>query len=85
QVAMELFDEALNPVPTIQTFFNRTQNGYAVIEPAGVALEDFLLPLAMLAGSAENRAAHASKLDERYAHLLAQGDINFTNTDLPYE
>ena len=84
-IAAELFDEALNPRPTIQRMFNSYQGDYAKIEPQGVGLEDFMLPLTMLAGSAQNSAQLATALATRYDELVADGSINFDDTDLPYE
>ncbi len=84
KIAEEVFDETLNPAPTPQRFFNSYQGDYAKLEPQGVALEDFLLPFALMASRAGNRDEIADKLQERYAALVGDGSINFDDTDLPY-
>lgn len=82
-IAQEVFDEVLNPRETPQRFFNSYRDGYARLEPAGVALEDYLLPFAFLAGKAANRDEVTAKLLARYDALVASGEINFDDTDLP--
>ena len=83
-VAMEVFDETLNPVPTIQTFYNSLRHGHYIIEPAHVALENFMLPLGMLINSSENSDSLGALMNARYQFLVNQGSIDFSDTDLPY-
>ncbi len=83
-VAAELFDETLNERPTVQRLFNSYQGDYAKLEPQGVGLEDFMLPLALLASRAANRDELAALLATRYAELIADGSLDFADTDLPY-
>ena len=83
-IANEVFDPIMHPIETPQRFFNSYQGDYAKIEPAHVGLEEYLLPFSFLVSKAGNRDALGAKLLERYDALLANGDINFDDTDLPY-
>ncbi len=84
KVAEELFDEALQPVPSPQRFFNSYQGDYVKLEPHGVALDDFILPFSLMASRAQNKEAIMDKLLDRYAALVDNGSINFDDTDLSY-
>jgi len=83
-IAQEVFDPVLNPVETPQRFFNSYQGDYAKIEPAHVALENYLLPFGLIVSRAANREDWATAFDERYQALHNAGDINFDDTDLPH-
>jgi len=84
-IAAELFDEAYSPRPeSPQIFFNSYHDDLARLEPTHVALENFLLPFTFVAGRAANREALTVVLLERYQALVAAGDIDFADTDLPY-
>lgn len=84
RLADETFDADLHLRPTIDIIYNSTQGDYVKLEPTYVGLENFMLPWTFFAGRAANREEIAAALLARYDELVADGSVNFADTDLPY-
>ena len=81
-VILEMLDPAENPPVTARTLYNRTARGYAVIEPAGVGIEDLMWPLMFACTTAQNAEELGRQLNQRYRELVDTGVIRFEDTDL---
>ena len=82
-VIEEMLLEEHNPPPSLDDISWSVQHGYAHVEPQA-KLENFLLPLATVAGAAANREEVAEAFRNRYGELVEGGRITFEGTDLPH-
>jgi hypothetical protein len=79
----EMLDPSNCPPVTLRTLYNRTEDGYVRVEPAGVGLEDFMWPLMFVCAAAQNREELGAQLNAAYAGLVQSEKIGYENTDIP--